>query len=87
MSETTKLNLEQSQRERRRAMELNGDSWTPRWFIPRLSSPSFIIHDNLDNSLDISSSNIASQQDWMYKGGYWEARQENFKDVPLPSLW
>ncbi|KAF9277144.1 hypothetical protein BGZ68_009512 [Mortierella alpina] len=54
-----KLRVEQKQRELRKAMEARGEPWQARWFEKRPDS----------------QTEDPEGQTWVYKGGYWEARE------------
>ncbi|KAG0051627.1 Oxysterol-binding protein- protein 3 [Gryganskiella cystojenkinii] len=65
-----KLRVEQRQRELRKAMETRGEAWQARWF---------------EKKLDPQTEDPEGQT-WVYKGGYWEARETGEWNEKI-SLW
>ncbi|KAF9925260.1 Oxysterol-binding protein- protein 3 [Linnemannia zychae] len=65
-----KLRVEQKQRELRKQMESKGEPWVARWFEKR---PDPQTED-------------PEGQTWVYKGGYWEARESGQWDEKI-TLW
>jgi oxysterol-binding protein-related protein 3/6/7 len=70
-SEREKLRLEQRQRDHRKHLEAQGQSWRARWF---------------EETGDSSTPHGSRGKVWRYRGGYWEARGK-FEAADLPQLW
>lgn len=81
-AEAAKLQLEQSQRERRIEKERRGEVYKPKWFVRRPASSSS------SPAGDSGHSNNDDGDRWEFTGAYWEARAQNkFVDMDLERLW